>query len=256
MRKYIEEYTKKYLTHKNLPFITLGAGLLGFVLRLWQLNTRTDAGFILRGHISGILLAILTAIFLVAVALASRPLVQANKYDFNFPASVYGAAGCIAGAACFALTSILAFINKESTVVAIVGLVAAGALVFAGKCRLEGQHPSALFHIVICVYLVLRLLALYRMWSADPQLADYCYPLLAMVFLMLTAYHRATFNANFGQRRSYTLFNLAAVYFCFLSVAGPKDIFFYLGAGCWLVTDQCNLTPMPHRFMERKNETT
>ena len=90
MRKYIEEYTKKYLTHKNLPFITLGAGLLGFILRLWQLNTRTDAGFILRGHISGILLAILTAIFLVAVALASRPLVQANKYDFNFPASVYG----------------------------------------------------------------------------------------------------------------------------------------------------------------------
>ena len=255
MRKYIDEYIKKYLTHKNLPFITLGAGLIGFFLRLWQMNSRTDLGFIVRGHASGILLAIVTAAFLGALVVATRTLVQANKYDFNFPASQYGAIGCVVGAACFALTSIFALIRGDSAFVALFGFAAAGALVFAGKCRLEGQHPSALFHIVICVYLVLRLLALYRMWSADPQLADYCYPLLAMVSLMLTVYHRATFDANFGQRRLYTLFNLAAVYFCFLSIAGPKDIFFYLGAGCWLVTDQCNLTPMPHRFMERNDET-
>lgn len=248
----MKESIKEYLNHKNLPWLTLIAGAVGMLLRLWQLGTVNDRGFIVRWHISGILLFLLTAAFLAVLIIAVRPLVQAGKYDFNFPASLSGGIGTLIGALGFAITSILALVSKGDTATAICGLIAAAALVFVAKCRWQGLHPSALFHIAVCVYLVVRLLSLYRQWSADPQLADYGYPLLAMVTLMLATYQRATFDANFGQRRLFTLFNLAAVYFCCLSIAGPDDIWFYMGAACWLVTDQCSLTPMPAQFLEKE----
>ena len=241
---------KAYLKHKNLPWLALGAGVVGMLLRFWQLNTESSRGFIVQGHISGILLFVLTLAFLAVLVIAVRPLLQANKYEFNFPASQVSAIGALAGAACFAINGIGALAGG-SLLTGISALIAAAALVLISHCRYKGIHATALAHIAICVVLILRLLSLYRGWCADPQMANYCYPLLATVCLMCSTYHRATFNADFGQRRFYTLFNLAGVYFSCLSIAGPTDHLFYLGAVCWLFTDQCNLTPMPHRFQER-----
>lgn len=244
-----------YLNQYNLPWITLIFGAIGLLLRAWQLTTENDRGFIVRGHISGILLFILTAAFLVLLLIAVRPLEQANKYGFNFPASTSGAIGTLIAALIFGLTNFLGLFTAGNTVMELLGILSAVALVFVARCRWKGLHPSTLFHIVVCLWLVVKLLGLYRQWSADPQIQDYCYPLLAMVCLMLTTYQRATFDANFGKRKLYTLFNLAGVYFCCLSVAGPEDIWFYMGAVCWLVTDQCDLTPMPAEFLERTNES-
>lgn len=242
----------KYLNHKNLPWITLIVGAMGLLLRVWQLSTENDRGFIIRGHISGILLCILSLVFLAVLLVAVQPLEQAGKYSFNFPASLPGAIGTLIAALAFGLTSLVELFSAGNTLTEVVGILSAVALVFVARCRWKGLHPSTLFHIIICLWLVLRLLDLYRQWSADPQLQDYCYQLLAMVCLMLTTYQRATFDANFGKRKFYSFFSLAGVYFCCLSIAGPGNIWFYMGAACWLITDQCDLTPMPAEFLEKK----
>lgn len=248
---------KQFLNHKNLPWLTLIAGGIGLMLRIWLLNSGDDRGFLPHGHISAILLYILTALFVAALVVATRPLVQADKYRFNFPASRLGGIGAWVAAFAFGMTSIVDLLSSAdviSTFAALFGILSAAALIFAGHCRWKGLHPSALFHIAVCAYLMLRLICMYRQWSSDPQLLDYCFQLLALVCLMLAAYHRATFDANFGIRHSYVLFNLGAVYFCCLSLAGPDNVLFFLGAGVWMITDLCNLTPMPKEFMEKKHD--
>lgn len=239
---------KQLIHHKNLPWLTLVTGGIGLALRLWLQSTANDKGFFIRGHISGTLLILLTVLFLVVLLISTRDLKQAGKYRFNFPASIPGGIAAYIAAAGFAIVNVTDLIHAEdmlATVAAALGIISAAALVFVGMCRLKGRHPSMLFHAVICAHLTLRLICQYRVWSSDPQLMDYCFQLLALACAMLASYHRATFNANFGSRRSYAFFNLAAVYFCCVSLAVPEGLTAYLATGLWLFTDQCNLTPMP-----------
>ena len=243
---------KKYLTYNNLPWAVLAAGFLGMLLRLWLMSTKNELGFINRFHISAILILILTAAVVAALLILTRPLTQANKYSFNFPASVVGAAGALGASVCIAICSVMELTTAGDAlqiISALTGILSALALLFAGHCRKNGLHPNVLTHVVICVYLMLHLICMYRQWSSDPQLYDYCFQLLAIVCAMLAAYHRATFDANFGKRHSYVFYNLSAVYFCVISLS-ERGWLFYLALGCWLFTDLCNLTPMPRQFRE------
>ncbi len=241
---------KQYLKHENLPWLALLSGILGLLLRLWLLSTENDKGFITRWHISEILLLVLTAGFLAVLFFATRSLVQGSKYGFNFPASQIGglcAALAAVGIALVSATELMAAAATLERVCWMAGLPAAGCLAFAAHSRWKGLHPSMLFHTFLCVWLILVLVCQYRRWSADPQLENYCYQLFALVFAMISSYHRATFDANFGKRGSYAFFSLGCVYFCLLSMAGPQDILLYLCLGIWQATDLCRLTPMPRR---------
>ena len=241
---------KKLLDPKNLPWLTLIAGAVGLLLRLWHYSTAAKTGFLTRWHISAILLYLLTAAFLVVLIAGTRSLTQANKYQFNFPASTVGG---LAAAAALVITAIGDLMAGQTiaTVVGVLGIITAVCLALMANARWKGLHPSPLFHILCCLYLTLRLFYMYRSWSSDPQLQDFCFQILALVCLMLSAYHRATFDANFGKRHSYVFFSLAAVFFCCLSLGGPDHILFYLGCGFWQITDLCNLTPMPQQRERR-----
>lgn len=246
---------KNILKHQNLPWLTLFCGGIGLLLRLWLLSTENEKGFIARGHISEILLTALTILFLGVLYLASRGLVQGNKYPFNFPASLVGGIGAAIAAVGVAVTSVAeltAQLEKLELICALVGLVTAAALLFVAHSRWKGLHPSMIFHTLICGWLILRLICLYRSWSSDPQLEDYCYQLLALVFAMISVYHRATFDANFGNRCGHAFFSLACVYCCCLSMGGPDGIVLYLCLGIWQFTDLCRLTPMPRRYRKEK----
>ncbi len=241
---------KQYLKHENLPWLTLLCGGIGLLLRLWLLSTENDKGFITRGHISEILLVTLTVLFLAVLMLATRGLSQGNKYSFNFPPSLAGAVGALVAAAGVAITSAVELSAAAGSLEKFcwfAGFPAACSLLFVAHSRWKGLHPSMLFHAWLCVWLVLVLVCRYRSWSADPQLEHYCYQLLALVFAMISTYHRATFDANFGKRTSYAFFNLGCVYFCLLSVGGPGGALLYLCLGAWQFTDLCRLTPINRR---------
>ncbi len=248
---------KQYLKHDNLPWLTLLCGSIGLVLRLWLLSTENDKGFITRWHISEILLTVLTVVFIAALFLVTRSLTQGNKYRFNFPVSPVGAVCAALAAGGIALVSLAQLFGATillDRICWLLGLPAALALLYAAYCRWQGTQPHMLLHAFLCTWLILVLVCQYRHWSADPQLENYCYQLLALVFAMLSSYHRAAFAADFGKRSSHAFFSLGCVYFCCLSVAGPHNILLYLCLGAWQVTDLCRLNPMPRQFRREDHE--
>lgn len=247
---------KKYLTYKNLPWAVTAAGLLGLALYLWLMATENEKGFVAMGHISAVLLVVLTLAVVAALYMLTRRLTQANKYRFNFPASTVGAVGALAAGAGVLYTSAMELLAAENfleTAASAVGVAAALVLFFLAHCRKNGRHPNVLAHTVVCIYMMLRLICMYRAWSADPQIFDYCFRLLAIVCAMLAVYHRACFDADCGKRPAYTFYNLLTVYFCVISLYGSGRLL-YLSLGCWLFTDLCDLTPMPATAAEDANE--
>lgn len=242
---------KQYLKHENLPWLTVMAGGVGLLLRIWLLSTANDKGFIARPHFAGIALTVLSIAVCAALLLATRALTQAGKAGFNFPASRTAGFGALAAGVLFAVGSIAELAVAADllvTICALAGILAAGCLAYTGYCRLKGQPCDALLHAAVCIWLILKLICMYRGWSSDPQLEDYCYQLLAIVCAMFSAYHRATFDADFGSRSSHAFFSLAGIYCCCLSLAGPGGVVLYLGIGVWLFTNLCSLKAMPRTF--------
>ena len=171
---------KRLLAPTLLPWITLAAGALGLLLRIWLYSTGIDeTGLLIAGHPAEILIWLLTAGMMVLLWLSTSPLVAAPKYRFNFPRSVFDATGCGFAALGIGFTSAMEIMARSDTLTsltAIVGIFAAASLAALALMRFKGIQPGILFHVILCVYFMLRLVSLYRHWSADPQLQDYFSP--------------------------------------------------------------------------------
>lgn len=247
---------KKYLNHENLPWLTLGVGGIGLLLRVWLLSTENEKGFVASPHFSGIALTVLSLAVLAALVWATRELRQAGKATFNFPASRAAAIGTWVAGVLWAVCSfgeLSVATALPETVCALLGILSAGALAYSGYCRLKGLPCAMLIHAAVCVWLMMKLVCMYRSWSSDPQLEDYCYQLLAVVCAMFSAYHRAAFDADSGRRAPYAFFALAGIYCCCLSMASPDGTALYLGIGIWLFCNLCSLKPMPRSFREEQS---
>lgn len=239
---------------KQLPILIPALGIVGLVLRLWMLSTK-DAGLLQKGHVSGVALVLLSfvvigALFLVSTALGTGKL----RYQRLFPASQQGAVGCLAGAVGMLLEAIGLMTGESSTtnlITGICGILAAVCLVLLSHYRLNGQRPTLLLRSVVCVFLLLRMVSQYHVWSAEPQLALYICQLLASISLALACFHRTTFDLGHGNRPLFVLLNLTSVYFCCLAVAGDGWIF-YLTAGFWMYTELCTLRPVRKRPAQSK----
>lgn len=232
-----------------LPWITLLLGCIGAGLRAWQLLTGIDdGGLLITGHPAMTWILILTGVTLVALLLATGSLTGAPKHSFNFPAST-SAAICTAvagmGIGVTSITELALTSDRYMILTSVLGLVCVPAMLLLAQCRRSGKQPHFLLHALLSIYLMLRLICQYRLWSPDPQLADYCWQLLALVCLMLAVYQRAVFDIDEGKRRSYIIFHLAAVYFCCLALPGSEHPFFFLASSLWMMTDLCSLRPMP-----------
>lgn len=244
----------------RLPLLILCAGGIGLLLRIWLLSTGVDdKGLLVSGHPAEILLWLLTAAVAAGLLYLTKDLVEAGKYRFNFPASDIGGIGAFLAAGGIGITALVELIGQSGTfsvVVGLLGLLMVPTLIFLGRCRQKGLRPAPVFHTVLSLYLMLRLIGFYRHWSSDPQLQDYCFQLLATVCLMLAVYQHAAFDAGIGRRRPCAFFSLAAVYFCCLSLTDWAGIPFFLGTGAWMVTNLCSLIPMPGRrlFRNRREE--
>lgn len=240
---------KKFFNSSNLPALIMGAGGIGLLLRIWLLKSGTDTnGFLIRSHPAHILLWLLVSAVLVCLFLLTKDLVEAPSYYFNFPASSISSWGIYLAAFGIGFSSFVEAFYVTGGIqifTTVLGLVASLMLILSGYCRRRGNAPSLVTHIVISIYLMMRLICFYRSWNSDPQIMDYCFPLLATAFLMLATYHRASFDANTGKRRPYAFCSLCAVFFSFLSLIGSENILFFLSCAVWMITDLCSLIPMP-----------
>jgi len=228
---------------KHLPAIALLGGILTAALRYWLYARGVDEkGLLLTNHPAHYLIWVVTALIIPLLFFGSRVLKDGNKFRSNFPADPISAIGCFIAAAGVAFDALGHFGGDFlQTVSGVLGFCSAAALIFIGFCRLKGRYPSVIFHTFICLYLLMTLVALYRVWSAAPQLQDYIFPLMASICVMLACYHDTAFAVNSGSRKSHTFFHTAAVYLCLASLPHNDNWLFYLTLAVWMYTGRCNL---------------
>lgn len=224
----------------TLPCIAGAAGLSALFLEVWLLYFgRDDKGLIVKSHPANPLLWVLTLGVLAALFLLTRKIhPRVRSYVRTFPASVWGAAGTVAAAAgilYLTLPELLSDADLLTRICDIFGLLAAASLLFTGWARFKGFRLNTLFHVLVCLFFALWTMRCYRTWSNDPQISDYCFPLLANIAMMLTFYHRATFDLRMGNRRSYQFFRLTALYFC--TAAIPAGGACYAAFAFWMAAN-------------------
>lgn len=229
----------------HLPLIALFGGILAGLMRLWLFAKGVDErGLLPVGNFSDVMSWIITALTLALLGYGCWNLRGGNKYALNFPASLQAAVGMAVAAVGFCISSIADLAAEPDSIgsfSALLGFLAAVAMLILAYNRYKGKRLSVLFHGVICVYLMVFLISHYRLWSASPQLQTYAFELLAIVFTMLSGYQRAAFDAGSGERRHYTFFSFAALFFCLATLPGSDNIAFFLGCAAWMYCTPCRL---------------
>ena len=245
------------MKNDSLKYLVPAAGGLGLVLRILLYATGIDGrGLLVRGHWASTALCILSVAVLVGAFIFTRKLDGKVDHEAAYPASKAAALGAFAAMIGIGITTVMGF-GEFSTrlhlIIWVLGLCATICMGIIGFCRLTGKTPTFLLYAVLCVYFALRMVSGYQNWSADPQLQDYCYYLLAYVTLMLTAYHHAAFHVGVGKHRSVWFFSLMAMYFCIVSLLGTTELYLLLGCGIWAFTNTTRPSARHYR-QQRKQD--
>ena len=173
-----------------------------------------------------------------------RKLGGIKEYEENFPAGAVPAIGTAltAGALCIAVIAEMNGVTGAiESAACVFGFIAVAALLLLAWCRFIGSRPNMLLHTSVCVFLMIYLVSHYRLWSAYPQLQSYAFELMAIVFTMLACYQRAAFDVGMGNRRMYTFFTLAALFFSVSALPGSDNPVFFLGCAVWMFFTPCCL---------------
>ena len=231
-------------TNTFLLSLAGGGGLIAALLRLWMRSMADEKGLLPRNTLPSILLVLVSlGVMGVWVYFCLRK--RGKKgYRANFPASPSGALGCLCAAVGIAL--ILTPGHGALGILALIsGILSILALLLLAYHRYQGTQPTVLLHSALCIYFVFRLLNLYRVWCASPQVDNYAFPLLASVCVLLACFGDAAFTINSGRIRSHTFLHLAAVFFCLAALPGSDAAWTYLALGAYMATDLC--TPQQRR---------
>lgn len=237
--------------HGRLAFYgaVLGFGALGLVLRLGLYRLALDEkGLLIPGHPLAVAL-VLTGVGCLAFALAAgKRLAGSDRFVHNFDPSPAGAAGHGVLAVCLLLTALLQpplVAGNLGRIWQGLGLAAPVCLVIAARARFQGKPAFFLLHMVLCLYFVFHVVNQYRGWSADPQLLDYLFPLMASISLILFAYYQTAFDVDNGRRRPMLVWGILGIFLCMSSLPGSAEPLVYGGGAVYLATNLCGLTPVP-----------
>ena len=135
--------------------------------------------------------------------------------------------------------------------------LAAASMAVLGLCRIWGKRSPVFFSGAVCLNYMLTLVADYRLWSADPQVQDYAYQLLAEVLLMLCAFHRTSCDGGILQRKKLIFTAMAAAICSAASLSMDFHRPFFLASTLWALGCICTtavLPPDPDPEPEKKAE--
>lgn len=232
------------VSQKNKPILlpVLGTGIAVFFLRLWLFSAGVDnRGLLQQNHFANVLSFLLTGGVLLLIFLQLQLWPKKATYRQVFPKSTAAALGAFMGALGIAITVLgdaLQSPDRTNIFCCVLGIPTAVCLVVAGVQRMKKIRHNVFLHGIVCLYFIIRLVCKYRVWSAEPQLPEYFFSLMASVFLMLTAYHRANLDYGTGKLFSFAFFHYGSLFFCLCSVYGD-DWFFYLTMALWCLTGLC-----------------
>lgn len=243
------------------PTAVLGG--LSMVLHRYMMANCLDArGLLIAGNLPGRLLWILGISFVVYLIAMLRTIGGEGTYADNFPRCLLsGSLMIAAGAAMLLVVPGLELDAREAMVpvtpaAAVIGRItdlaaaylpygAAAAMAALGVFRMQGKRPHYFVSGVVCLFYMLMLVSYYRLWSADPQLHDYAYQLLALVLLMLCSFHRVCCDAEVIQRKRLLFTGLCAAFCCMAALSGEFQRLFFLASGLWAAGSMCNVAVLP-----------
>lgn len=213
-------------THRITPMLAALAGaLLGFALRCWQLSRGADiTGRLRAGHPSGIVLAVFCVVIVAALALLSRRLEPRSGYVETFSSSGLMLAVSAVSAVALAFSAALTMMAERTGTqffIGALGLLAGLCVAVTAAQRFRGVVPPLAMHVLPCVYLAARLIVIFKRWSVDPVVQDYCYNLFSSIATMCAAYHLGGFCLDRGQRRLSAFWCLTGVVFSAIALTGP-----------------------------------
>ena len=218
-------------------FFSIIAGIVGMAMQSWLFSTADNRGLLMHGHIGEVLSCLLLAGVAVVCFLFLRNVKAAGEYAHLFPQSPVAAGGSLLAAAGILFSAFTpAAVGILKIAVRALGVIAGLALAVGGFARLQGKRPNCLLFAAVAVYLIFRTLSFCQIWSAEVQTQVYFFPLLAKLFLLLTAYYRAALAADFMNCRQYFIFRQLALVCCLMSLAGGDRVF-YLAGAVWMATD-------------------
>lgn len=246
---------KRFLNRDYLPFAALLLGLLTAGLRLWFFSQGRDAaGLLPNGTVSDILSWILVAIAIPVAFLGSR-LPEGDRR--SLPNATQGALGTVLTAISFLIAVILELGKPADLLrngVIVLGFLSVVCLLLIAWCRFIDTKPHMLLHTVVSLFLVLCLISRYRIWSAYPQLQNYAFSLLAIVFAMIAAYQRTALVVDTAlvKQERYLFFSACALFFSVAALPGCDNLPLFLGCAVWMFFTPC--PPKPQEPEEAAEE--
>lgn len=202
-----------------LPWFPLGAGILGLALRLWLFSAIDEKGLLPTGHIADPLLYLLTGLTLGILFLSTRELLpkQFSKEFYRLS----GIIACLLGALGLCYSSILEITTatvRIPQIVAMIRIIGGVTLLCMALLRYFHKKVPYWANAVITVVLMLHAVSQCRIWGSTPQLQEYFFPLLASVFLILTAYQATAVSAGQEKVKLLAFFSQGAAFLCCLSL--------------------------------------
>lgn len=233
----------------NLPWICGGLGLVGLVLRVWQLRTGFDEkGLLQSGHPAQwlVVLVICAAVAAVAVALWNKR--DTTKCSGMFPASLTACASTAVGCLGIIWSAFHIYSQQQTLLIKatwVMGAAAAMTAALLSWCSAKGKRPHFLLRTVVTLYLMFHMVYHYQRWFSETQPALYGAQLLSNVLLILAFYHRTALEANLGGRKPYILTSQLAGFFCLLAIPGAEHWMFYGAMAVWVLGDAGRLYLRP-----------
>lgn len=234
---------KHPFTYKILPLFTMGVGGLGLALRLWLFSAIDGRGLLPRSHPAQTLLYILSALVIGALFLATRQPGPRRDPARWMSALAYALAG--AGLALTAFSSHTGGVIRLENMAKAVCLIGGGVLLLQALLTALSKPIPYWLSALLTGMLMINTVAQCQIWGSVPQLQEFFFPLMASVFLLLTAYHKTALLAGQPSSKKLAFFSQCALFFCCTSLNDAQWPL-YLGMLFWCAV-QLPSCPQPEK---------
>ncbi len=223
---------------------TLVLGALSMGLYGYMLETCFDEkGLLIGGNLPGRLLWAAGLGFCAVLLLTLRTVGGDGSFGENFSRCLLRGALMVASGGALAL--VVPALELDASWKIALGYAAAGSMVWVGLCRMLGRGPFFGPSAVVCLFFMLELVNEYGHWSASPKLYLYAYQLLALVLVMLCAFHRACCDAGIIQRRKLLFTAFAGAYCALAAMVVAREPLLYLSIALWSLGAACTTGILP-----------